>query len=110
VVAAAKDIGAITSKFGIGGAGYPPTQQDESGSWPAGDAARHGSTIFLDFNKSLPDLTPDELKQLLSPFLNFARERSARCNGSYWFTTPTERHSQGAVVEQGSSLALRPNT
>jgi hypothetical protein len=43
-----------------------------------------GSTIFLDFNKSLPDLTPDELKQLLSPFLNFATERSAAVQ---WFDT-----------------------
>jgi hypothetical protein len=43
-----------------------------------------GSTIFLDFSKTLPDITPDELKQLLSPFLNFAKERSAAVQ---WFDT-----------------------
>src|SRR5260370_2981366 len=44
---------------------------------PPGMQPGMGSTIFLEFNKPLPDLTPDELKQLLSPFLNFAKERSA---------------------------------
>ena len=32
----------------------------------------------------MPDLTPEELKQLLSPFLNFAKERSAAVQ---WFDT-----------------------
>src|SRR5258707_14907057 len=36
-----------------------------------------GSTIFLEFSKAVPDLTPGELKQLLSPFLDFAKQRSA---------------------------------
>jgi len=36
-----------------------------------------GSTIFLDFIKFVPDMTPDELKKILSPFLNFQNERSA---------------------------------
>src|SRR5258707_3158705 len=44
---------------------------------PPGMQPGMGSTIFLEFNKSLPDLTPEELKQFLSPFLNFAKERSA---------------------------------
>lgn len=64
-------------QIGIGG-GYPPmqtTSTQEQG--PPGLQPGMGSTIFLEFNKSLPDLTPDELKQLLSPFLNFAKERSA---------------------------------
>jgi hypothetical protein len=72
-------------QIGIGGAGYPPTptstNQDPG---PPGMQPGMGSTIFLDFNKSLPDLTPDELKQLLSPFLNFAKERSAAVQ---WFDT-----------------------
>jgi hypothetical protein len=72
-------------QIGIGGAGYPPmqtsTNQDPG---PPGMQPGLGSTIFLDFNKSLPDLTPDELKQILSPFLNFAKERSAAVQ---WFDT-----------------------
>jgi hypothetical protein len=71
-------------QIGIGG-GYPTMQpastQDQG---PPGMQPGMGSTIFLDFNKPLPDLTPDELKQILSPFLNFAKERSAAVQ---WFDT-----------------------
>jgi sulfur carrier protein ThiS len=71
-------------QIGIGG-GYPTMQststQDQG---PPGMQPGMGSTIFLEFNKQLPDLTPDELKQLLSPFLNFAKERSAAVQ---WFDT-----------------------
>jgi hypothetical protein len=65
-------------QVGFGGAGYPPMQtsstQDQG---PPGMQPGMGSTIFLEFHKLLPDISPDELKQLLSPFLNFAKERSA---------------------------------
>src|SRR6266446_9822583 len=71
-------------QFGMGG-GYPPMQttstQDQG---PPGIQPGMGSTIFLEFNKPLPDLNPDELKHLLSPFLNFAKERSAAVQ---WFDT-----------------------
>jgi len=71
-------------QFGMGG-GYPPMQttstQDQG---PPGIQPGMGSTIFLEFNKPLPDLNPDELKQLLSPFLNFSKERSAAVQ---WFDT-----------------------
>jgi hypothetical protein len=71
-------------QIGIGGT-YPTMQststQDQG---PPGMQPGMGSTIFLEFNKPLPDLTPDELKQLLSPFLNFAKERSAAVQ---WFDT-----------------------
>jgi hypothetical protein len=72
-------------QIGLGGSGYPPMQtaskQDQG---PPGMQPGIGSTIFLDFSKTLPDITPDELKQLLSPFLNFAKERSAAVQ---WFDT-----------------------
>jgi hypothetical protein len=72
-------------QIGLGGSGYPPMQtaskQDQG---PPGMQPGVGSTIFLDFNKPLPDITPDELKQLLSPFLNFSKERSAAVQ---WFDT-----------------------
>jgi hypothetical protein len=51
------------------------TPQQDSG--PPGMQPGMGSTIFLEFNKNVPDLTPDELKQILSPFLDFAKQRSA---------------------------------
>jgi len=72
-------------QIGLGGGGYPTMQpastQDQG---PPGMQPGMGSTIFLEFNKPLPDITPDELKQLLSPFLNFAKERSAAVQ---WFDT-----------------------
>jgi hypothetical protein len=51
------------------------TPDQENG--PPGIQPGAGSTIFLEFNKSIPDLTPEELKQILSPFLDFAKQRSA---------------------------------
>ncbi len=71
-------------QIGMGG-GYPTmrgTSTQDNG--PPGLQPGMGSTLFLEFNKSLPDMTPDELKQLLSPFLNFSKERSAALQ---WFDT-----------------------
>ena len=51
----------------------PP--QEENG--PPGMQPGMGSTIYLEFTKSIPDLTPDELKKILAPFLDFAKQRSA---------------------------------
>jgi len=66
-------------QFGMGGtiptARTTTTPDQESG--PPGLQPGTGSTIFLEFSKPVPDLTPAELKQILSPFLDFARQRSA---------------------------------
>jgi len=73
-------------QVGFGGPGYPGGMQTASAQdqGPPGLQPGTGSTLFLEFNKPLPDLTPDELKQLLSPFLNFSKERSAAVQ---WFDT-----------------------
>jgi hypothetical protein len=71
-------------QIGLGG-GFPQVQStSKQDTGPPGLQPGMGSTIFLEFSKPLPDLTPDELKQLLSPFLNFAKERSAAVQ---WFDT-----------------------
>jgi hypothetical protein len=58
--------------------GVPTTQvsstQDQG---PPGLQPGMGSTVFLEFNRPLPDMTPEDLKALLMPLINFARERSA---------------------------------
>ena len=36
-----------------------------------------GATIFLDFDKPLPDMTPEDLKQFLSGLLDFSKQHSA---------------------------------
>ena len=66
-------------QFGMGGT-IPTartTTTDPNQSGPPGLQPGTGSTIFLEFSKAVPDLTPEELKQILSPFLDFARQRSA---------------------------------
>src|SRR6267143_3334188 len=71
-------------QIGLGG-GFPQVQsRSTQDTGPPGLQPGMGSTIFLEFSKPVPDLTPDELKQLLSPFLNFAKERSAAVQ---WFDT-----------------------
>lgn len=69
----------------MGGAPMPTmTSTSTQDQGPPGMQPGMGSTILLEFNKPLPDMTPEELKQLLSPFLNFAKERSAALQ---WFDT-----------------------
>jgi len=70
---------------GIPTATTTSTQQD---SGPPGLQPGLGSTLYLDFAQALPDLAPEDLKKLLSPFLDFNRQRSASVQ---WFDTlPTE--------------------
>ena len=72
-------------QIGLGGAPMPTVHSTSSqDQGPPGMQPGMGSTIFVDFDKPLPDLTPDELKKLLSPFLNFSKERSAAVQ---WFDT-----------------------
>jgi hypothetical protein len=65
-------------QFGMGGiptVSSQTTAQQENA--PPGVRPGMGSTIFLEFDKSVPDLAPEDLKQLLAPFLDFSRQRSA---------------------------------
>jgi hypothetical protein len=52
-------------------------QSQTSENGPPGVQPGMGSTLFLEFTKAVPDLTPEDLKQILSPFLDFTRQRSA---------------------------------
>jgi len=66
-------------QIGMGG-GVPTTstsQTKTSEDGAPGVQPGMGSTLFLEFTKAVPDLSPDELKQILSPFLDFSRQRSA---------------------------------
>jgi hypothetical protein len=86
-------------QFGMGGtmptATTTTTGQDKG---PPGFQQGRGGTIYLQFSKNVPDLTPDELKALLAPFLDFSKERSASV---HWIDTLplemkkaiTERHA-----------------
>ena len=70
------------------------TGQDQG---PAGFQQGTGGTLYLQFPKNVPDISPDELKAILAPFLDFAKEHSASV---HWIDTLppemkkaiTERH------------------
>jgi len=69
---------------------------------PPGMQPGMGSTIFLEFSKSIPDLTPDELKKLLAPFLDFATQRSASV---HWVDTlPPE--TKKAIQERRPTVGM----
>jgi hypothetical protein len=69
---------------------------------PPGFQPGMGSTIFVEFGKSLPDLTPEDLKQILSPLLDFSKQRSA---AKQWIETlPPE--FQMAIKERRAMVGM----
>jgi hypothetical protein len=44
---------------------------------PPGVRPGMGSTLILEFDKNVPEMTPEDLKRLLTPFMDFSRQRSA---------------------------------
>jgi hypothetical protein len=76
------------------------TPEQENG--PPGMQPGMGSSILLEFGKAVPDLTPAELKQILTPFLDFAKQRSASVN---WVDTlPPEM--KRAIQERRPSVGM----
>lgn len=71
-------------QIGVGGTPTPTSTVTKEDAGPAGLQPGMGSTIFLEFGRPVPDLTPEELKQLLAPILDFSKERSASVQ---WFDT-----------------------
>jgi hypothetical protein len=61
-------------QVGMGGVPTGTTPQDAG---PPGIDPGVGSTIYLEFAKNIPDLTPEDLKKVLSPLMDFSRQRSA---------------------------------
>ena len=66
---------------GIPTARTTSTQQDQG---PPGMQPGLGSTLYLEFGKPVPDMSPDDLKKVLAPFLDFTKQRSASVQ---WFDT-----------------------
>jgi hypothetical protein len=60
----------------VGISGIPTTTVTPDNG-PPGLQQGTGSTLFIEFKKSIPNLSPEEMKRLLSPFLDFAKQRSA---------------------------------
>jgi hypothetical protein len=69
---------------------------------PAGFQPGAGGTLYIQFPKNIPDLSPDDLKNILSPFLDFTRERSAAV---HWIDTlPPEMKK--AITERHAILGM----
>jgi hypothetical protein len=68
---------------------------------PPGVQPGAGSTLYLEFNKTIPDLTPDELKKMLSPFLDFNRQRSASVQWIDTLPTDIRKAIQERVAKVG---------
>jgi len=61
-----------------------------------------GSTLYLEFGRPLPDMTPDELKHYLSGMLDFSKQRSASVQ---WVDTlPPEM--QKAIQEKRAVVGM----
>jgi hypothetical protein len=91
-------------QIGLGGSPMPtqPSTTSAQDQGPPGFQQGMGGTIYVQFSKSVPDLTPDELKQILSPFLDFARVRSASV---HWIDTlPPEMKK--AITERHAILGM----
>ena len=71
-------------QIGMGGTPTMRTSTETQEVGPPGLQPGAGSTLFIEFKQAVPDLTPEELKQLLSPFLDFGKQRSASVQ---WFDT-----------------------
>jgi len=72
-------------QIGFGGPNFPTGQTTTTqDTGPPGVQPGMGSTLFLDFGKNVPDMSSEDLKNLLSIFLNFEKERSASVQ---WFDT-----------------------
>ncbi len=75
-------------QFGMGGsmptASTTTTGANGEDQGPPGFQQGRGGTIYLEFAKNVPDLTADDLKSLLAPFLDFSKERSASV---HWIDT-----------------------
>lgn len=92
-------------QIGIGGA---PTPTVTSTSSTPGAPEQRGSTLILDYGRPLPDMSPDDVKQALSGFLDFSKERSAALN---WVDTLPPEYRQAiqnrqAVVGMDHEMVL----
>lgn len=78
-----------------------PTVQTKTVGGPEGFQVQ-GSTLILDFGKPLPDMSPDDVKKFLDPFLDFSKQRSATVN---WVDTlPPE--IQKAIKERKAVVGM----
>jgi hypothetical protein len=81
----------------VGVGGMPTTSTvSQSSSQPV------GATILLDYGKTVPDMSPDDLKRDLSPFLDFSKQKSATVN---WIDTLPMEY-KNAIKEERAVVGM----
>ena len=92
-------------QVGMGGPTSAPqasTTETPDNPAPPGIQTGAGGTIYLQFPKNVPDLSPDDLKKLLSPFLDFGGMHSAAVQ---WIDTlPPEMKK--AITDRRPALGM----
>lgn len=87
-------------QFSMGGAAPVMT------STPANPGVRRiGAELVLEFSGAVPELTPEQLKQYLSPFLAFSTEHSAALN---WIDTLPPQFQQ-AIKSHEAIVGMSPD-
>jgi hypothetical protein len=92
-------------QVGMGGPTSAPqasTTETPDNPAPPGIQTGAGGTIYLQFPRNVPDLSPDDLKKLLSPFLDFGGMHSAAVQ---WIDTlPPEMKK--AITDRRPALGM----
>lgn len=78
------------------------SQTTTDGAGPAISAKKTGATLFLDFDNTLPDMTPDQVKEYLSTVLDFSKQRSAAVQ--YTETLPPK--VQEAIAQKRAEVGM----
>lgn len=79
----------------------PMSSSIQGPSGPSGLEGQ-GSTLYLDFGRKLPDLSPDELKQKLAPALDFRAQRSAAVQ----FAESLPPEFQKAIQDRSAAVGM----
>jgi hypothetical protein len=92
-------------QIGIGGMSTPPPQADTRSY---AQQQIPGATLVLDYGRSVPDMSPDDLKHDLSILLDFSKQHSATVN---WIDTLAPQFQeaikdQRAIVGMDSEMVL----
>jgi hypothetical protein len=85
-------------QYGISGIPTASASPNNNGA----EATAAGSTLVLDFGGPIPEMTPEQLKGMLAPVLNFSHERSAALLWSQ--TLPPEM--QKAISEKRAVIGM----
>lgn len=93
-------------QISMGGADPVPQSTTQTGpqqeQGPPGFQPGMGGTLYIDFPQRVPDLTPDQLKTILAPFLDFTKVRSASV---HWIDTLPPA-TKKAITERRAILGM----